>query len=253
MDGGLWLHPDDDLAPNRPGEHLHARAKSVRCGVAGLRGALWRHLTWATRREDVAHVAACELRAAEAVGAELDALAGAGWRVLHAVPLPGGLEIGHLLIGPGGIYCVRATWCRARNVTVAHDQLHGGPGTSPVVRHLVRAATLAAHALTRATTRETPGITPGLGTHTFTTSAPWPSMSPVPVAAVAPDVRVPVRAVLVPVGARHVTVLPGLEETVRVQRVRELGGFARRGGELAPATVERLYHTARDRRVWNAL
>lgn len=38
----LWLHPDDDLAPNRPGEHLHARlARIASDRGAGRRPARW--------------------------------------------------------------------------------------------------------------------------------------------------------------------------------------------------------------------
>src|SRR5690606_12637144 len=83
----LSLHPDDDLAPNRPGEALLI-ALDRDPGPARL------------LRPDPRRRA---LTAEQTVGEALDRMDGAGWRALHSVPLPGGDRIHHLLIGPGGL------------------------------------------------------------------------------------------------------------------------------------------------------
>ncbi|MCB5165124.1 NERD domain-containing protein [Streptomyces bambusae] len=96
----LALHPDDDLAPNRPGELLLG---ALEHGTAGAR----------TRLRLRAH-----LQARQCFGAELDTLEGAGWRVLHDVLLPGGAVIDHLLIGPGGVLAVRTAPARRKRAAV---------------------------------------------------------------------------------------------------------------------------------------
>ncbi|MFF2652882.1 nuclease-related domain-containing protein [Streptomyces sp. NPDC058045] len=100
----LSLHPDDDLAPNRPGETLRSAAES------GPRGRVRRLRPDPLRRA---------LAAEEAVGAALDDLEGAGVLVLHSVPLPGGDRIHHLLIGPGGLFAVHTLAARRQRVRVA--------------------------------------------------------------------------------------------------------------------------------------
>ncbi|NEB79257.1 NERD domain-containing protein, partial [Streptomyces sp. SID14478] len=86
----LSLHPDDDLAPNRPGEAL----------VIDLDRdpAPQRRLRTDPRRTALA--------AQQRTGEVLDGLEPAGWRALHSVPLPGGARIHHLLIGPGGLFAL---------------------------------------------------------------------------------------------------------------------------------------------------
>ncbi|HET6856645.1 MAG TPA: nuclease-related domain-containing protein, partial [Streptomyces sp.] len=99
---GLSLHPDDDLAPNRPGEALHSE-------LAADAGRAHRF------RSDPRRAA---LAAQQLIGEELERLEGIGWRVLHSVPLPGAAYLSHLLIGPGGVLSVRT--------------LHGGNGKQRV-------------------------------------------------------------------------------------------------------------------------
>ncbi|MFJ3926833.1 nuclease-related domain-containing protein [Streptomyces sp. NPDC090022] len=127
----LALHPDDDLAPNRPGEALLGELDH---GGAGQRA---RH----RMRQD--------LLAQQRMGAELDTLEGAGWRVLHAVPLPGAGRVDHLLIGPAGVLCVRSVPGRRQRAHVG-DLLVTVGRTEPRadVRWARRAAERATHALT---------------------------------------------------------------------------------------------------------
>ncbi|RST11609.1 NERD domain-containing protein [Streptomyces sp. WAC05374] len=129
----LSLHPDDDLAPNRPGEALHA----------ALDGAPARRL-----RKDPRPA---ELAAHQRVGDALDGLDAAGWRVLHCVPLPGGARIDHLAIGPAGVFAVRTLAARGRRVRIAGPYAATGRGEpEPHLRWARRAADRAAHALATA-------------------------------------------------------------------------------------------------------
>lgn len=129
----LTLHPDDDLAPNRPGEALLV--------------ALDRDPGPAHRlRPDPRRRA---LTAEQTVGEALDRLESAGWHTLHSVPLPGGDRIHHLLIGPGGLYAVHALYARRTRVLVAGPMVSlGRREAEPVLRRLRADADRASHALT---------------------------------------------------------------------------------------------------------
>ncbi|WP_329122813.1 nuclease-related domain-containing protein [Streptomyces sp. NBC_01465] len=192
----LTLHPDDDLAPNRPGEALHAvldgAAPPSRFRADPRRGALV---------------------AQQALGERLDGLEGAGWRVLHSVPLPGGGHIDHLLIGPAGIMTVRTLYVRKLRVRIADPLVTvGRTEPEPQLRWARREAERASLALAAA-----------------------------------------VRPVLGLVGAARVEVAPGAGAgNVRILRDGEgdVEALARLGGVLKPADIEALHATARDRRTW---
>ncbi|MEV4439783.1 nuclease-related domain-containing protein [Streptomyces sp. NPDC049577] len=126
----LFLPPDDDLAPNRPGETLRARLDGSR--TAGARLVLARLLG----RRPVEDAWRAELAAEQLVGAELDALTPGGWEVVHSIVLPGDAVISHLLIGPGGVFCVFARPGRERQ-------------PQPHVRRVRQCAARASLALTR--------------------------------------------------------------------------------------------------------
>ncbi|MET8895711.1 NERD domain-containing protein [Streptomyces albogriseolus] len=129
----LSLHPDDDLAPNRPGEALLVDLDRTP-GPA-------RRLRPDPRR--------AELAAQRTVGDALDALDGAGWHALHSLPLPGGHRVHHLLIGPGGLYALHVRSAHRQRVTVAEPRVRVGRRPPEPVLHRVRAdADRAAHALT---------------------------------------------------------------------------------------------------------
>ncbi|TDC74344.1 nuclease-related domain-containing protein [Streptomyces hainanensis] len=207
--GPLWLHPDDDLAPNRPGEILYGRVAALPAGRVRL--ALDRLLGRAAARDALL----AELRGEELVGARLDDLAGAGWRVLHSIPLPGAATIPHLAIGPAGVLGLRPVLHHGARLTVDEEEVRTDGGRAePHVRRCRRDARRAAHALS-----------------------------------LAAGFRVPVRPVLVPVAAAAVSVAAGLRD-VEVLPDAALDGLARLGGALAPDAVEILYGLARDRRTW---
>ncbi|MGY0491801.1 nuclease-related domain-containing protein [Streptomyces sp. WG-D5] len=130
---GLALHPDDDLAPNRPGEALIISLDRD----PGPQ----RRLRTDPRRKALA----AQVR----VGEVLDVLEGAGWRVLHSVPLPGGARIHHLLIGPGGLFALHALPARGRRVRIADPWVTTGRGEpQPLLRRLRADASRATFALT---------------------------------------------------------------------------------------------------------
>ncbi|WP_426568692.1 nuclease-related domain-containing protein [Streptomyces canus] len=129
----LALHPDDDLAPNRPGEALLV--------------ALDRDPGPAHRlRPDPRRRA---LEAEQTVGEALDLLDGYGWHTLHSVPLPGGDRIHHLAIGPGGLFAVHALYARKQKVLVADPTVAlGRHDPYPLLRRIRADADRASHALT---------------------------------------------------------------------------------------------------------
>ncbi|MEV8392056.1 MULTISPECIES: nuclease-related domain-containing protein [unclassified Streptomyces] len=219
----LSLHPDDDLAPNRPGEGLHAELGALGAlgdalgdagsdrlsessGAGRSPGASSFLLRRRWERQDPRQA---ELLAQETVGDRLDRLEDAGWRVLHSIPLPGAARIDHLAIGPAGVLAVRTLPARKRRVEVADPMVRvGRAAPAPHLRWARRAAERASRAL-------------------------------------AAEVR-PVLAVVEPV---RLDALPAPRD-VRILRDTEIAALASLGGVLKPADIESLYATARDRHSW---
>ncbi|MFJ8052141.1 nuclease-related domain-containing protein [Streptomyces luteogriseus] len=129
----LALHPDDDLAPNRPGEALI---------VALDRDPGPTHRLRPDQRRRA-------LAAEQTVGDALDRLDGAGWHALHSVPLPGGDRIHHLLIGPGGLYAVHTLHARKQRVRITDPVIAlGRRDPYPLLRRVRSDADRASYALT---------------------------------------------------------------------------------------------------------
>ncbi|MEU6063593.1 MULTISPECIES: nuclease-related domain-containing protein [Streptomyces] len=129
----LSLHPDDDLAPNRPGEALLVALDRDPAPPHRLRPDPRRRA----------------LLAEQAVGEVLDRLDGAGWHALHSVPLPGGDRIHHLLIGPGGLFVLHALYARKQRVLVADPMVAlGRREPRPLLRRVRADADRASYALT---------------------------------------------------------------------------------------------------------
>ncbi|MCY0933390.1 nuclease-related domain-containing protein [Streptomyces sp. H34-S4] len=123
----LSLPPDEDLAPNRPGEALIG---ALTHGAAGARARHWLRQ---------------ELTARQRMGEVLDALAESeDWRVLHSV---GGIA-DHLLIGPPGVFCIRTVQGRRQRTAVGDLLLRvGRTDPTPDPRTVRRAAAYATQAL----------------------------------------------------------------------------------------------------------
>ncbi|WP_112466759.1 nuclease-related domain-containing protein [Streptomyces triticisoli] len=129
----LSLHPDDDLAPNRPGEALLIALERDPGPTHRLRPDPRRRA----------------LTAEQTVGEVLDALDGAGWHTLHSIPLPGGDRIHHLAIGPGGLFAVHALHARKQHVQIADPLVTvGRHDPAPLLRDLRATADRASYALT---------------------------------------------------------------------------------------------------------
>ncbi|KUO14742.1 nuclease-related domain-containing protein [Streptomyces dysideae] len=129
----LSLHPDDDLAPNRPGEALLIDLDRAPGPPHRLRPDPRRRA----------------LHAEQTVGETLDRLDGAGWHALHSVPLPGGDRVHHLAIGPGGLFAVHTVYARKQRVTVADPMVTLGRREPTALLRRVRAdADRASYALT---------------------------------------------------------------------------------------------------------
>lgn len=218
--GPLWLHPDDDLAPNRPGEDLHAALAALDPRERDP-GAPRTALARLTRRPLPALAWRERLTGDQRVGDALEELTGGGWRLLHAIPLPSHAVIAHLLIGPGGVFTVRAEHHRRARVRVGSDSAHLGGGREvPSVRLARREAHAASLALGRRC-----------------------------------GFAVEARPVLVFVAARSLT-LADPSDTGGVQVLGEddlTARLARTGGVWKPAEIETVYALARDRRTWTRL
>ncbi|WP_328300803.1 NERD domain-containing protein [Streptomyces sp. NBC_00435] len=128
----LALPPDEDLAPNRPGEELLGELAH---GSAGTRAR---------------HRLRQELMARQRMGEVLDALAEVeDWRVLHSV---GGIA-DHLIIGPPGIFCLRTVQARRQRAVVGDLLLAvGRTGPTPAPRTARLEAAYAARALSASVT-----------------------------------------------------------------------------------------------------
>lgn len=128
----LALRPDDDLAPNRPGEDLLGELTH---GSAGTRAR---------------HRLRQELAARQRIGEVLEGLSESDeWRVLHSL---GGIT-DHLVIGPPGVFCVRAVPGRRQRTVVGELLLTVGRAEPrPDPRACRRAAAHATRALSATVT-----------------------------------------------------------------------------------------------------
>ncbi|MFB6550642.1 nuclease-related domain-containing protein [Streptomyces sp. NPDC056405] len=129
----LSLHPDDDLAPNRPGEALLVDLERDPGPAHRLRPD--------PRRRALA--------AEQSAGAALDRLDGAGWHTLHSVPLPGGDRVHHLVVGPGGLFALHVLPARRQRARVTDPLVAlGRREPFPLLRRVRADADRASYALT---------------------------------------------------------------------------------------------------------
>ncbi|WP_326699809.1 NERD domain-containing protein [Streptomyces sp. NBC_01754] len=203
------LTPATDLAMRRPGAALR-----VQLGESGA-GTLVRVATGALRRQKEVDPRRTALSGERRVGAELKRLTRHGWRVLHSVPLSDGTEIGHLLIGPGGAFAVRAEHHPQASVRIDDGTLRFGDGEPQPYSLDDRFGAGRAQSVLEAYC----------------------------------GFAVPVGTVLVFTGVTAldvVTTPPG----VRVLRERQVSALAPLSGVLTPTQVERVYDVARNEAAW---
>ncbi|MDB1086453.1 nuclease-related domain-containing protein [Streptomyces sp. ACA25] len=202
------LAAEDDLAANRPGEAMLAKLNEVAPGLLRLLASM------PLGRRSEAYGWRRGLAGERKVGAELERLVRKDWRVLHSIPLPRDVDIDHLLIGPGGVFCINTKHHRGARIWVGEDSVKIGGQSYPYVRKSRAEARRASSALTRAC-----------------------------------GFPVDVRPVLAFVGVEKLTVAPTLHG-VHVVRHKDFSAFKRATGVWVAADVERIYAAARSRRTW---
>ncbi|MFF5723926.1 nuclease-related domain-containing protein [[Kitasatospora] papulosa] len=203
------LTPANDLAQRRPGNQLREQLGETGTGafVRVATGALRRHKDTDPRRGALAG----ERR----VGAELRRLTRHGWRVLHSVPLPDGTEIGHLLIGPGGVFAVSTEHRPGASVRIEDGTLRVGDETPQPYELDDRPGARRV--------REVLEAYCAFG--------------------------VPVQTVLVLTGVTALEVV-AVPTGVSVYREREVSALAPLAGVLTATQVERVYDVARNAEAW---
>ncbi|MDI5965025.1 nuclease-related domain-containing protein [Streptantibioticus silvisoli] len=201
--------PNPDLAANRPGEALLAKIDELAPGF-------WRSvLNLLLGRRSQADSWRKGLAGERAAAVELDRLAGRGWRVLHSIPLPRGVDIDHLLIGPGGVFSFNTKHHPGAQVWVGDEAVKIGGQAYPYVRKARAEARRASAALSRACGFE-----------------------------------VPVEPVLAFVGTDRLTVVASLRD-VRAIGHREIAALGRAGGVWSRRQAEVIYAAARERGTWS--
>lgn len=84
------------------------------------------------------------------VGRRLERLERRGWRVLHAIPLPSGADIDHLVIGPGGVFTVNTKFHADARITVGTHVVWVNGFQHPYLRNSRHEAAAAQRKLTAA-------------------------------------------------------------------------------------------------------
>ncbi|MEV6264574.1 NERD domain-containing protein [Streptomyces sp. NPDC051784] len=199
----------DDLAARRPGAGLREQL-----GESGA-GALVRTATAALRRHRDGDPRRGALAGERRVGSELRRLTRHGWRILHSVPLPDGSEIGHLLIGPGGVFAVTTDHRPGASVRVGDGTLR--TDDAEPVPYELGARPEAGYARTVLETYCAFGVL--------------------------------VESVLVFTGVTGLEVA-ATPEGVRVYGERQVSALAPLTGVLTPTQVERVYDVARNAQAW---
>jgi hypothetical protein len=132
------------LALNAAGAEAAAMAAHVAPrGVMGLIARLFRLETEATSWQIGAKGEAI-------VGRRLERLERRGWRVLHAIALPSGADIDHLVIGPGGVFTVNTKFHADARITVGTHVVWVNGFQHPYLRNSRHEAAAAQRRLTTA-------------------------------------------------------------------------------------------------------
>ncbi|MET7387163.1 nuclease-related domain-containing protein [Streptomyces sp. NPDC005529] len=203
------LTPPDDLAENAPGTALRPRTDESAAGpvTRALARILGRPADGDSWRKGA--------EGGRRVGAELDRLRRHGWHVLHSIPLPGDVDLDHLLIGPGGVFSINTKNHPGKPVWVGDDAVKVDNGDP---RPYARTSRSEAERVQRV-----------LGHYC--------------------GFPVPVEPVLVFVGITDLKV-EATQLKVRVYREREVSALAPLTGIWTLSQVTRIHSVARHRRAW---
>ncbi|SOB83403.1 nuclease-related domain-containing protein [Streptomyces sp. 1331.2] len=148
------------------------------------------------------------------VGARLEPLRAAGWKVLHGVPLPSGSDIDHLVIGPPGVFTVNSKHHPGATVWVGDKVVKVNRNGYPYVENSEFEASRTARLLTE-----------------------WCGF------------EVPVHPVIAVVGARRITLGATPPVTV-VDAERIADVLPTHPPALPPNRVDQVFTVARHRYVW---
>ncbi|MGW7515098.1 nuclease-related domain-containing protein [Streptomyces sp. NPDC054796] len=203
------LNSGNDLATNRPGDGVREKLATEAPGklVRLLAKLLRRPTEWDSWESG--------LKGEVRVGRELQRLTSHGWRVLHSIPLPNGVDIDHLLIGPGGVFTINTKRHPDGHVWVGDHVVKINHGES---RHYQRKARAEAE-------RARKVLEPRCA------------------------FSVPVEPMLVFVAVARLHKEPTLLD-VRVYEDRQVPSLRSLSGVLTAAQIEKIYDVARDRRNW---
>lgn len=202
--------PENDLALNRPGEALR------RMLAAEAPGKWERLCAKLLRFRSEWDSGESGLKGEIRIGRHLDRLASRGdWHVLHSVPLPRDVDIDHLLIGPGGVFCVNTKRHPGKDVWVGDHVAKINNGTP---QHYPRKARAEAERV-----RKT------LQPHC--------------------DFPLTVHPVLAFTGTSRLRTAPTLKD-VHVYEDRGILALRRTPRTLTPTQIATLHNTARNRTTW---
>ncbi|MFF2039019.1 nuclease-related domain-containing protein [Kitasatospora sp. NPDC058170] len=207
------LRTEDDLALNAPGAGLESM----------LRRDEQAHNVWvrlvakATRNPLGAPATLLGLEGERIVGAGLEPLRRAGWRILHGVPLPSGADIDHVAIGPPGVFTINTKHHPDATVRVGERMVSVNRNSFPYLANAAFEATRTAELLRK-----------------------WCGF------------EVPVHPVIAVVGARKIT--QGAASPVTVVAGEQIApNLAAAPPQLTPDRIERVFAIARHRHVWNQM
>ncbi|MFE7564859.1 nuclease-related domain-containing protein [Kitasatospora sp. NPDC057500] len=201
----------DDLARNRPGAGLESL---VRQGEE--RYSLLVRLAAKVSRQRLGDSSTLRgLEGERIVGARLEPLKAAGWKVLHGVPLPSGADIDHVVIGPPGVFTINSKHHPGATVWVGDRVVKVNRNGFPYLENSEFEASRTAGLLSE-----------------------WCGFD------------VPVRPVIAVVGARRIT--HGAKPGVAVIDGDRIASILRGGPVvLSPGRVDLIFTVARHRHVWS--
>ncbi|MFI9050653.1 nuclease-related domain-containing protein [Streptomyces sp. NPDC053427] len=152
------LTPEDDLARNRPGDALRQMAREKEREHSRLVRLASRLTRGTLVPEPIRH----GLEGEAVVGAALERLASAGWRILHGIKWPSGSDIDHVAIGPPGVFTVNAKHHVGASVWVGEVMLRVGGNSTDYLRNSLSEAERTARLLSRWCGRDVP-VRPVIG------------------------------------------------------------------------------------------
>ncbi|MFJ4185552.1 nuclease-related domain-containing protein [Kitasatospora sp. NPDC089509] len=207
------MQDEDDLARNLPGAGLESL---VREGEERY-GLLVRLAAKISRQRLGDSSTLRGLEGEQVVGARLELLRAAGWKVLHGVPLPSGSDIDHVVIGPPGVFTINSKHHPGATVWVGDKMVKVNRNSFPYLENSEFEASRTTKLLTE-----------------------WCGF------------EVPVHPVIAVVGARKITLGTAPRVTV-IDGEQIASALPSRPAVLSPNRVDRVFTIARHRHVWSQM